>query len=338
LGLGTEQQELVAAMQSGSEAAFADLLEPHRRALHLHCYRMMGSFDEAEDLVQEALVRAWRGRAGFEGRSTVRTWLYRIATNACLDHLEKRTPRAVSLDGSETSETGVADWLQPYPDRLLDEMASDDTDPEAAVIARETIELVYLVAIQHLPPRQRAILIFRDALGWSTRETAALLDESVASVTSALQRARSSLRKRLPAPRLEWEMLSSPTAAEMELLERYMDVTERADVDALTALLREDVRLTMPPTPTWFQGPGQIRTMFALSTTLGLPSCLGEFRTVATAANRQPAVAAYIRRPGDSDHRALGIDVLRVEGGLVVEVTRFVNTELFPVFGLPLTI
>ena len=327
----TNQEE---AAVPGDEAAFTALTEPYRRQLHLHCYRMLGSFDEAEDLVQETLIRAWKGWAGFEGRSMVRTWLYRIATNACLDHLDSKAYR---LDSLESPQAAV-DWIQPYPDRLLDEIASTDSGPDALVIARETTELAYLAAIQYLPPKQRAILILRDALGWSAKEAASLLDESVPSVNSALHRARSSLRTRLPKSRLEWPTATAPTVAERQLLERYMDATDRADVSALSALLREEARLTMPPYPTWFQGRDEIATAFALSADPSSPTYLGQFRTVATAANRQPAVAAYVRRPGDSVYRALGLDVLRLEGGLVVEITRFVNADLLALFGLPPTL
>jgi RNA polymerase sigma-70 factor (ECF subfamily) len=230
------------------------------------------------------------------------------------------------------------DWLQPYPDRLLDEIPSSDAEPDELVIARETIELAYLAAIQYLPPKQRAILILRDALGWSAKETASLLDESVPSVNSALHRARSSMRKRLPKRRLEWSTEATPTAAERNLLERYMDATDRADIAALTSLLQSEAGLTMPPYPTWFQGREEIATAFALSTDLSSPTYLGQLRTLATAANRQPAVAAYVRKPGDSEYRPLGIDVLRLEDDLVIEITRFVRADLFPAFGLPPTL
>ena len=335
---GRETAALVAGVQSGDEAAFAALIEPYRRLLHVHCYRMLGSFDEAEDLVQETLLRAWRGRAGFEGRAAVRTWLYRIATNACLDFLESSSHRLQSLESPQAADSNGVSWIQPYPDRLLDQVASSDAGPDALVIARETIELAYLIAIQYLPPKQRATLILRDALGWSARETAGLLDESVASVNSALHRARSSMRKRLPRQRLDWSTAMAPTASEKSLLERYMEATDRADVGALTALLSDEVRLTMPPFPTWFEGRVDIATSFTLATDPSSPSYLGQFRTVATAANRQPAVAAYVRRPGDSEFRALGLDVLRLEGGLVVEITRFVQAEMLALFGLQPTL
>jgi RNA polymerase sigma-70 factor, ECF subfamily len=331
-----ETAAFLAAVRSDDQAAFATLTEPYRRQLHIHCYRMLGSFDDAEDLVQETLLRAWRGRAGFEGRSMVKTWLYRIATNACLDFLESKPHRLQALEGPQATDSYGVEWLQPYPDRLLDEIASDDAGPDALVIARETIELAYLAAIQYLPPKQRATLILRDALGWSAKETANLLDETVASVNSALNRARSAMRTRLPERRLEWSSAATPTSEEGQLLKRYMDATDRADVAALTALLREEVRLTMPPYPTWFQGRTEIATAFMLSTEPGSPTYQGQFRTVATAANRQPAVAAYVRRPGDSQYRALGIDLLRLEGGLVIEITRFIRADIFPAFGLPL--
>ena len=320
------------------EAAFAALTEPYRRELHVHCYRMLGSFDDAEDLVQETLLRAWRGRAGFEGRSTIRTWLYRIATNACLDYLESKSRRLQSLDSPQGEEPNAVEWLQPYPDRLLDQIASRDAEPDSLVIARETIELAYLAAIQYLPPRQRAVLILRDALGWSAKETANLLDDSVASVNSALTRARSLIRKRLSNRRLEWSRTATPSSEERQLLQRYMDATDRADAAALAILLRDEVRLTMPPFPTWFDGREEVVRAFEFSTDRNSSSYLGRLRTVATAANRQPAVAAYVQRPSDSVYRALGVDVLRLEGGRVMEITRFVNADLFPAFGLGSTL
>jgi RNA polymerase sigma-70 factor (ECF subfamily) len=337
----TKQEEtaaVVADLRAGDEAAFAALTEPYRRQLHVHCYRMLGSFDDAEDLVQETLLRAWRGRAGFEGRSSVRTWLYRIATHACLDFLESKSRRLASLESPQGEEPNAVEWLQPYPDRLLDQIASSDSGPDAVVIARETIELAYLAAIQYLPPRQRAVLILRDALGWSAKETANLLEDSVASVNSALFRARSLLRTRLSKRRLEWSRTATPTTDERKLLQRYMDATDRADPAALAVLLRDEVRLTMPPFPTWFEGREEIVRAFELSTDRTSSSYLGRLRTVATAANRQPAVAAYVQRPGAAQYRALGVDVLRLEGDRVIEITRFVNADLFAAFGLPSTL
>ena len=218
-GVAEEEAALVAAVRAGDESAFVVLAERYRRQLHVHCYRMLGSFDEAEDVVQETFLRAWKARHSFEGRSSFRTWLYAIATNACLNALE-RSPRRIlvpdvpptdpsrRLSREERPDLGasLADlpWLEPYPDRLLDEAASERTEPQAAIEARETIELSYLAAIQHLPPRQRAVFILRDAYGWSASETATLLGTSVPSVNSALQRARATMQRSFPANRSEW--------------------------------------------------------------------------------------------------------------------------------------
>jgi len=306
---------------------------------------MLGSFEEAEDMVQETLFRAWRSRAAFEGRSTVRTWLYRIATNACLDYLESQSRRPRSLESPQNE----VNWIQPYPDRILDEIASPAAGPDALVIEKETIELAYLIAIQYLPPRQRAVLLLRDALGLSAKEVADVLDDSLASVNSALSRARSVMRKKLPHQYAESRTKNTATAAERKLVERYMDAIDRADVTALAELLREDARLTMPPFPTWFQGREEITRDFVNFTDPSSPSHMGPVRTVATAANRQPAVAAYVRRPGDPSVHPLGIDVLRIEGGFIVEITRFIpagpprtpdpiHARLFAEFGLPPTL
>lgn len=329
----------VAAVRAGDEAAFALLVERYRRELQVHCYRMLGSLQDAEDLVQETFLRAWRKRASFEGRSTLRTWLYRIATNACLDALEHQPRRWLPPQVARAADPAVtplpaADlpWLQPYPDRLLEGIAESDAEPSAAVVAKETIELAFLAAIQHLSPRQRAVLIVRDALGWSASETASLLETSVASVNSALQRARGTLRERLPERRLDWAASADPSEEERSLLRRYMDAWERADVVALAGLLREDARLTMPPTPSWYDGREAIATFFA-HRVFG-PSSPGHLRLVPTRANRQPALAVYLRRAGELHHGAFALMVLRVEGTAVAEINGFVLPELFPAFGL----
>ena len=321
-----------------SEAVFTQQLERHRTELRVHCYRMLGSLEDAEDLVQETLLRAWRGRARFSSdeRRAIRAWLYRIATNACLDVLRKRPPRLLAAPvGPADPEAPVpppADlpWLQPYPDRLL---APAEDEPGAAVVARETIELAFLAAIQHLPPRQRAVLILRDVLDWSAKETSALLDASVAAVNSALQRARETLREHLPERRADWRLASGPSEEERELLRRYLDAHDRGDVDALAELLREDARLTMPPHATWFEG----RAAILVASAKGFDPEFGELRSVATGANLQPAAAYYLRAPGASDYRPLALDVLRVEGGRIAEISSFVFPELFPAFGLPMS-
>jgi RNA polymerase sigma-70 factor, ECF subfamily len=315
------QIEVVAAAQAGDEAAFAAIVEPHRRELQIHCYRMLGSYEDSEDLVQETFLRAWRRRETFQGRSTFRAWLYRIATNACLDALEKR-PRPVPV-----SEDEELSWLQPYPDRLL---APPADEPDAAVVAKETIELAFLVAIQHLPPRQRAVLILRDVLDWSAKDTAALLETTVASANSALQRGRAALKERLPEGRLDWAPAADPGIR--DLLDRYVEATERGDAAGLVALMHEDARFSMPPQPERIVGREAIGAYWVHG---GFGSEeLGEFRCVLTAANLMPAVACYIRRPGDTEFRRLALDVLRIEGRGIAEITAF-RGELFPAFGLP---
>jgi RNA polymerase sigma-70 factor (ECF subfamily) len=325
---GGEDEAVVAAARAGDEAAFGLLAERHRRKLQLHCYRMLGSFEEAEDLVQETFLRAWRGRGSFEGRSSFRAWLYRIATNACLDTLKsasRRAPRAQPRTYAEIP------WLQPFPDRLLDEIAASDPEPDAAIVARETIELAFLVAIQCLTPRQRAVLILRDVLGWPPGDIAALLETSVASANSALQRARAALRERRPAPPLDWAPAAEPREEERAVLQRYMDAHARADAAAVVALLHQDARVAMPPLPTRYEGRAAVAAFFEAA--FGRDR-IGDLRLVPTRANRQPAAANYLRRWGDSAYRAMSLDVLRVEDGAVVEITVF-EPHLFAAFGLP---
>jgi RNA polymerase sigma-70 factor (TIGR02960 family) len=318
-----EQDAVVAAAKAGDESAFAVLVERHRRELHVHCYRMLGSFEEAEDLVQETFLRAWRRRGGFEGSTWFRAWLYRIATNACLDALRRNRRRVPALHSF-----AEVPWLQPYPDRLLDEIAASDTEPDAVVVAKETIELTFLAVIQLLPPRQRAALILRDLLGWSAGETASLLGTTVAAANSALQRARATLRQQLPARPSEW-VGSEPSDEERALLERFIDAHERADAAAAAALVREDIRITMPPHPWCYDGLASIAPL--LGQGLSEP---GDWRLVPTRANRQPTAASYLRARGDSEFRAFKLDVLRIEGGAIAEITTF-DARLFPAFGLP---
>ena len=326
-----EDAVVIDAARAGDEAAFTALTERHRRELQVHCYRMLGSFEDSEDLVQETFLRAWRKRQSFQGRSSFRAWLYRIATNACLDALGRR-PRPAQSTQANPAEIP---WLQPYPDRLLEGIAPSDDEPDAVVVAKETIELAFLVAIQHLPPRQRAVLILRDVLGWSAKETAALLEGSVAAVNSALQRARAGLKEHLPPRRSEWATGSDPSEEERALLQRYVDASELGDGDALAELLREDARFTMPPEPTLVVGREAVVT-FWVEGGFGSDSW-GRLRCALTRANMQPAVACYVRRPGDAEYRALALDVLRIEDGAIAEVTTF-GDEVFPAFGLPPTL
>jgi RNA polymerase sigma-70 factor, ECF subfamily len=329
---------VVAAAKAGDGDAFAALVERYRRELQLHCYRMLGSYEDSEDLVQETFLRAWRSRRSFklEGRWSFRGWLYRIATNACLDALAKRPRRVLPQDVAPAADPTLppppdADlpWLAPYPDRLLEGIAPSEDEPHATVVAKETIELAFLAAIQHLPPRQRAVLLLRDVLGWSAKDAASLLQTSVAAANSALQRARATLRERLPARRLDWAPSADPSAQERALLERYMDAQQRNDAAALAAVLREDARVSFPPRPLWYDGREAFRTA---AKRFAAP---GEYRFVATRANMQPATAIYLRRPGEAEFRPLVLEVLRIEDGQVAEIVDFDLPGLFAAFDLP---
>jgi RNA polymerase sigma-70 factor (ECF subfamily) len=348
----TDDDAALAAIRAGDEAAFGALVERYRRQLHVHCYRMVGSFDDAEDLVQETLLRAWRARDSFEGRSMFRTWLYRIATNACINMIERGPRRILRPDVPPTDPRKVlqADarpdlgappaelaWIQPYPDHLLDLAAPSESEPDAIAVSRETIELAYLVAIQYLPPKQRAILILRDVLDWSARETASLLELSVASVNSGLQRARSTLRSHTPAQRSRAASVTSLTAEDRVLLDRFVDAHNRADAAALSAILREDARQSMPPHLLWYDGREALVTLFGSYVYPSSPHYPGQLRFVATAANRQPAATTYLRRTGDSEYRLLGLNVLEIDDGLVTGITSF-GTDLLGTLGISQTL
>jgi RNA polymerase sigma-70 factor (ECF subfamily) len=328
-----EAGSLVAAARAGDEAAFSTLVETYRRELQVHCYRMLGSLEDSEDLVQETFLRAWRKRSTFEGRSSFRAWLYGIATNACLDALERR-PRVAAHDGAQP--LGEVPWLQPYPDQLLEGIATTEAEPEAEIVAKETIELAFIAAIQLLPPKQRAVLIARDVLGWSAAESASLLDLSVAAVNSALQRARATLKQHLPRRRLDWGPESDPSEEENALLRRYIDATDRGDPKAMIELLREDAFCAMPPAPEWYVGREAIVEAW-VEGGFGDDSW-GHLRCVRTHANKQPAVACYVKRAGDSEYRPLALDVLRIEEGAVAEITVFPLKPLLEVLGLPQTL
>ena len=316
-----------------TEADFAALAERHRRELHVHCYRMLGSFEEAEDLVQETLLRAWRGRGTLERDDWFRAWLYKIATNACLDAIKRDGRRVPSLGSIRD-----VPWLQPYPDRLLAEVeavvAPPGEEPHAAVIDRETIELAFLAAIQLLPPRQRAVLILRDVLDWPAREVADLLEVGVAAVNSALQRARATLREHIPPGRREEWTAPEMTEAEREMLARFIDSHERGDADAAVALVTEDIRITMPPFPLIYEGRAAMVPL--LRRAFG-PDGMGDWRLLPTRANRQPAAASYLRAPGEAEFRAFKLDVLRVQDGRIAEITTF-GAGLFAEFGLEPTL
>lgn len=324
----TSEQALVARACAGDRDAFAALVGPYQRGVHVHCYRMLGSLQEAEDLLQETLLRAWQALGGFEGRASFRGWLYRIATNACLDALKRRRRRvlpdlhAAPADPTVSPEPAAEEvpWLEPYPDRLLDEHG--EADPERRYLTREAIELTFVTAIQRLSPRQRAALILRDALGFSARETAAMLEASLASVNGALHRARAAVDGHARRPVL--------AAEESELVARYVRAWEDADIDGLVALLCEDARMTMPPTPSWYLGRDAIATFLA---GFFAGEAGADTRLVPTAANRQSALAVYSRLP-DGVYEPLAVKVLTIDGGLVSAVTGFTDPALLPFFDL----
>jgi RNA polymerase sigma-70 factor, ECF subfamily len=308
------------------QTAFTAGLERRRRELQVHCYRMTGSFEESEDLVQETFLRAWRRRDTLEERSKLRAWLYRIATNACLDALDKR-PRTPTA-------TGEVLWLQPYPDAALDEL-TDGEDPETATVAKETIELAFIVAVQHLPPLQRAVFILRDVLDLSAKETATTLETSVAAVNSALQRARTAMREHLPEQRTEWAPGTDPTAAERELVEHYVACSENPDLEGFKRIFSNDLRFSMPPEPGVWQGRDTVVQVWA-DGGFGTEA-FGSTRCVVTRANRQPAVAFYVRKPGDDAYMPLAVDFLRFEDGAIAEIVVF-DGSTFGWLGLPETL
>ncbi len=289
---------------------------------------MLASFEEAEDAVQETLLKAWRNRGSFDGSELFRAWLYRIATNVCLDMIRKKGRRPVAV-----SSFAEVPWLQPYPDRLLDEIAPTDEEPDAVAVDRETIELAFLAAMQVLPPRQRAALIARDVMGWPAGETATLLETSVAAANSALQRARATLQGHLPAKRGEW-VATGLSPEERSILGRFIDAHERCDAAAALEIASQDMRVTMPPAPYLFEGLEQIAQL--MERAFGEDRD-GDWRLLPTSANRMPMAASYLRRPGDTVFRALKSDVLRIEEGKIVEITTF-GYILFPYFGLPMVL
>lgn len=320
----TVQAEEISVGELGEvdETGFSAATERHRRELHVHCYRMLGSFQDAEDAVQETFLRAWRSRDTFEARSTFRAWLYKIATNACLDQIARRRP-APAVGGEVL-------WLEPYPDRLLDELLADPADePEVVAVARETIELAYIAAVQHLAARPRAALILRDVLGWPAKDVADLLGDSVNSVNSALQRARAGMREHLPAERQEWTG-TEDDADNRELVRRFTEASVAADVDTIATMLRDDVRFAMPPTQGLIVGRDAVIADWVAG---GYPEMAG-LRSVTTSVNRQPAVGYYTWSERAGAYVPITVDVLRISGGLITEVTIF-DSDQFPRLGLP---
>jgi RNA polymerase sigma-70 factor (ECF subfamily) len=340
---GQSERELIAAARAGDHEAFERLTQPYKRQLHVHCYRMLGSFHDADDAVQETFLRAWRGLATFESRATFRAWLYRIATNACLREIERRPARVLPQEFGPAADpmlppappvTEVV-LLDPYPNALLGELTGAAADPEALYIERESVELAFLAVIQLLPPRQRAALLLRDVLGWRASEVAALLESSVASINSALQRARATLADRLHGAGAGAGGRANSDATERTVLVRYIRAWEEGDMKALALLLREDAVLTMAPAPNWFQGRQAIVTFFHELCFSARPK---RFRLLPTGANGQPACAAYEWDADVGGYRFSGIMALRLEGDLISDITGFGDPELFSMFGLPAVI
>jgi RNA polymerase sigma-70 factor (ECF subfamily) len=285
------------------------VLAARRRELHIHCYRLLANFDEAEDAVQETLTKAWQARETLGAAGNARAWLYRIATNVCLDRM--RQVKALDRSFAEVP------WLQPYPDALLDE-------PAELIVTRETIELAFLAVIQLLPPRQRAVLILRDVLEWSAAQTAEALEMTVPAVTSALQRARATIDDRRPPT-------TPPSPYEQELLAGFIDAHERMDAEASLAMVREDIRITMPPNPMFYEGRAQMRVLF------GDAREMGEWRLIPAWVNRMPAAVSYLKRPGDTTFRPFKVDVLRADGDQIAETTTF-DARLAAWIDLPATL
>jgi RNA polymerase sigma-70 factor (TIGR02960 family) len=334
---GTLSEATLARARAGDEEAFRELTDPHRRELQLHCYRILGSMQDAEDMVQETLLAAWRSLEGFEGRASVRAWLYRIATNRCLNALRARSrrPREVPAMAEPPEPTRRTDpiWLEPYPDVLLDEIADRAPGPAARYEARESIELAFIVALQGLPPRQRAALVLRDVLGFRTAEVAEMLETGEAAVKGALQRARAAVRARLPAS--DRERAPRPNSArERRLLGRFADAVQSGDIDDIVALLTDDALLTMPPQPLEYQGHQAIAAFLRHRAELrGTP-----LRIVPTRANTQPAFGCYLPDAQAAIARPYGLLVLTLAGDAITAITWFADTGVFRHFGLPRTL
>jgi RNA polymerase sigma-70 factor (TIGR02960 family) len=347
-GQAHDGAELLARAQAGDGDAFGKLTEPFRRELNVHCYRMLGSAQDAEDLVQETLVAAWRGIGQFEGRSSLRGWLYRIATNQCLNALRgglRRVPaerpgtlgkpgpgpagQAVSLPEPATDDEPL--WLEPYPGALLAELPDDAPGPEARYEARESVSLAFIAALQRLPPRQRAALVLRDVLGYRAAEAAVILECSLDAVNSSLKRARAALSALLPGDALSQAPLPG-SAAERQVLDRCADAFERGDVTALVAMLTDDAWLTMPPLPFGFRGRAAAAGLLSV---LVFRGGTRRFRLVPVQANRQPAFACYISDTDAPPVSGHGMIVLTLSGDRIAGVARFLDDGLLPRFGVP---
>jgi RNA polymerase sigma-70 factor (TIGR02960 family) len=326
--------DLISRARAGDGDAFRELTEPHRRELQVHCYRMLGSFQDAEDTLQDTLLAAWQGLEGFEGRASLRTWLYRIATNRCLNARRATSRRPAKewdvpeVQPPEPTRLGEVVWLEPFPDALLEGVIDVPLGPEARYEQTESISLAFVTALQVLPPRQFAVLILRDVLGFHANEVAGMLDSTVESVNSALKRARASLQRRLPPTAGREPPPASDSLSEATIVAKFVSAYESADLDALVALLTEDVFISMPPIPFEYEGRDVVASFCASIFRAGR-----RFDLVRTRANGQPAFGAYLRAPSGL-RPGVGLIVLTLTGDRICTMTRFENNVL-PWFGLP---
>jgi RNA polymerase sigma-70 factor (ECF subfamily) len=332
------QRDLLEAARDGDEDAFSRLVEPHRSALLAHSYRMLGSVPDAEDAVQDALLRAWRGLSRFEGRSSLRSWLYAIATNVSLRAIERRPKRVLPIDYAPAADPhdGPGEplvesvWVEPYPDERLG-LEGDPAGPEARYEQRESVELAFIAALQHLPARQRAVLILREVLGFSARETAEALETTPVSVDSALQRAHKTVDERLPEQSQQAALRSIGDHELGEIVDGFVDAWERSDVDAVVAMLAEEPTMTMPPLPTWYRGREAVAAFLR-----GWPLRRDRrWRVLSTRANGQLAFGHYIWDEERETFTAHTMTVLTLDGERIAEITAFLDAELLPRFGLP---
>jgi RNA polymerase sigma-70 factor, ECF subfamily len=331
--ISSDENELLELARSGDERAYETLIEGHRAELHAHCYRMLASVYDADDAVQEALLRAWKGLSGFESRSSIRTWLFRIATNSSFDLLKKRTRRELPINVGYRSAMGgtpgdplfAESWIEPYPDPLV----SDAHTPEARYEARENLELAFVAAIQYLPPRQRAVLILREVLSFSASEVAEILEVSVAAVNSSLQRARATIADRLPRESQRAELQRLGDERVRELARRYADAIDRGDVEALMKMLTDDATWSMPPHPAYYEGRSAIETFHREDV------ATVRWRHRITTANGQLAVGGYIYDEERSAYVATVLDVLELRNGSVAAVTAFFTAHAFAEDGPP---
>ena len=332
------ERRLLEAARAGDEDAFARLTEPHRRALHAHCYRMLGSVADAEDALQETLLRAWRGLASFEGRSSLRSWLYAIATNACLRAIERRPKRVLPIDYAPAADPhdGLGEplvesvWVEPYPDERLG-LEDGLAGPEARYEQRESVELAFIAALQHLPARQRAVLILRDVLGFSAREVAQALEMTPTGVDSALQRAHKAVDERLPERSQQAVLRSLDDQDLREIVEEFADAFERADVNAVVQMMASDVAMTMPPLPSWYRGREAVAA-FLEAVVLRSGT---RWRLVPARANGQLAFGNYRWDEEREIFRPRSLSVLTFDGERITDYTTFLGPEVIASFGLP---